>query len=247
MSVGTFCWAMNESLDLCTSLSFFLFSNQLPTFLLTLLFAAPLGDSSTTFLSSPPNHQFSHSTLLGAASSATLTSSSLVAYLPVVGVWQPAAAIQPAVFIPHHATAAPCSYLLYNQPAVAVAASPLVGATTTTATTTTVPPSHVIHTEASAAAANAPIRFYYKTTDSKFDTGTASGTEHLMTRSAEALYRSDSGGRRKYDKNGHRLASDSSRLLDSINNADMAARQLNKLSRNMASSVYSHLNAGTEF
>ena len=199
------------------------------------MFAVPVG--SSTFLSSP--NQFHHSSVFGASNcaAAAVTSASVLAYLPVVGVWQPAATIQPvlapaatAAIIPQPAT----NYqLLYNQPAVAMASVPLLGTNTSSIPSAT---KHVLETE------NAnPIRFYYKT-DSKFvDTGAATGAEQMMSRSAEALYRSDS--RRKYNRNGHRLKSDTSRLLESLNNADMTARQLNKLSKHMESSVYSHLNA----
>ena len=113
------------------------------------------------------------------------------------------------------------------------------------AAATVLQPHHVIH---AVDHVNNPMRFYYKTADSS-GAVLVNGDEQVMTRSADSLQRRHSS--RKYDSNGNRLGSartykgngaGSSKLLQSIQSADVAARQLKRLSQNMADSVYTHLN-----
>ncbi|XP_075258811.1 uncharacterized protein LOC142350744 isoform X2 [Convolutriloba macropyga] len=87
-----------------------------------------------------------------------------------------------------------------------------------------------------------PIRFYYKSADAAAFIDTE---EHQIARSADSLPRRNSS--RKYETNaGTKMRvykGNSSKLLESINSADVAARQLKRLSQSMADSVYTHLNA----
>ena len=86
------------------------------------------------------------------------------------------------------------------------------------------------------------FRFYYKSADAAAFIDTE---EHQIARSADSLPRRNSS--RKYETNaGTKMRvykGNSSKLLESINSADVAARQLKRLSQSMADSVYTHLNA----
>ncbi len=173
------------------------------------------------------------STHLTTTAAATASS---YAYVPVVGIglFQQPAPLQPVIPQPTAAIlpqpAPPGALWMYNQPSVALAAAPASAILTTT-------PHHVVHTVDPAAAANpaTPIRFYYKTNEG------LSNEEQLLTKSADSLSRRHSS--RRYDSSGNRVRRNNSKLADSINSADVAARQLQRLSANMAQSVYSHLNS----